>query len=51
MVKRPVAALLERQLHRTIRQGREEGVNLVDQTVTQPPPGFGVEVEAHRHSI
>jgi len=51
MVGRSVASLLERKLHRAIRQGREEGVDLVNQTMAEAPASFGIEVEAHKYAI
>jgi hypothetical protein len=51
IVQRSIAAPLERELHWPVRQGREEGVNLVNETIAQPPASVGVEVEAHKHLI
>ena len=51
IVQWSIAALLERELHWAIRQGREKGVNLINQTIAEPPASVGVEVEAHKHSI
>src|SRR6266849_6542414 len=45
--ERAVGALLGGKLHRTIRQGREKSVDLVDEAVAETPARFRIEVEAH----
>jgi len=40
-------ALLERKLDRTVRQGREIIVDVVDQLVAKPPPLVCVKVKSH----
>ena len=46
-----IAPLIQRKLYRAIWQGREKGVDLVNQAITEAPTGLGVEVEAHSDSI
>src|SRR5712692_5282340 len=45
--ERAVGALPGGKLHWTIRQGREESIDLVDEAVAETPARFRIEVEAH----
>src|SRR5579864_876458 len=51
LVQSSIRSLLGGKLDRTVRQGREVLVHLIDQPVTQLAASLGVEIETHTHVI
>ena len=51
MVQRRERSLLQRKLHRTVGQGSEEIVDLINQVVAETAAGSGIQIETHGHLI